>query len=335
MPDIISSAGAAGTDGATVVTANADQLQVMSPEDRIARAAAVMFGDTASPAPATTQAQAAPAAPAPEAPKNETPLAQVIRANREARQAAQAAEANRSSTAAELKQARDELARMKADRDAFEADPVGYAKARKWTPEQQLLYGQSLLYDLAPDKADPDFRIKMFEDRQKREAADREKAEQERQAKAQAEQAQAQVQEFYQDTAAAVRTFGAGSYPESEDYFGGDFNTYMASLMATAKNVADAATRQGKVADLRPAALAALLEAETARKMAERDARKQARAPQTQAQGRADAGMPAGGMQSIETLSARNMTGAGTPRPPATDDKERIRRAAEVAFRSK
>lgn len=323
MSDIITTAGAAGPGEAVAAAPN-----VPSEEQRLARAAAAMFGQ---PAPATTQAPAAPAAPAPAPKQPETPLAEVIRQNREARQAAQAAQAAKDSTAAELRAARDELARLKADRDAFEADPVGYAKARKWTPEQQLLYGQSLLYDLAPDKADPDFRIKMFEDRQKREAAEREKAEQEKMTKAQQEQARAQVEEFFNDTAAAVRTFEAGSYPESEDYFGGDLNTYMASLMATAKNVSERANREGKVADLRPAALAALLEAETARRMADRDARRQARAPKAPA----DVAPATGGTQSIDTLSTRNMTGAGTPRPPADTERERVRRAAEVAFRTK
>lgn len=288
-----------------------------------------MFGEKPQTAPAPTPTP--PAAQAAPAQGKEPPLAEVIRANREARQAAQAAQAAKSSTDAELKAAREELARLKADRDAFEADPVGYAKARKWSPEQQLLYGQSLLYDLAPEKADPDFRIKMFEDRQKREAAEKEKAEAERAAKAEQEAIQAQVQEFYQDTAAAVRTFEAGSYPESEAWFGGDFNAYMQSIMATAQNVANAAQREGKVADLRPATLASLLEKATASRMAARDARKQAHAPK----GQADAGKPAGGEQPVDTMSTRNLTGAGTPRPPAMTEKERIERAAQVAFRSK
>jgi len=128
-----------------------------------------------------------------------------------------------------------------------------------------------------------------------------------------------------------VRTFEAGSYPESSAWFGDDFGAYMQSLMATARNVSQRAQAEGKVADLRPESLAATLEAATAQRLAARDARKQARAPQA----KADAVRPADGMQTVDTLSMRNMTGAGSPRPPATDEKERIRRAAEAAFRSK
>ncbi len=333
MPEVITTAGAAGTDAAGAGTPSAPQV---SPEDaRVARAAAAAFGQ-----PAADPTQSGAITPpehkvtpfgTPKTPA-EPPLAEVIRANREARQKAQEAETKRTSVETELKATREELARIKADRAAFEADPVGYAKTRKWTPEQQLLYGQSLLYDLAPDKADPDFRMRMFEDRQKREAAERERAEADAEVQEQQEAQQAAINQFYQDTAAAVRTFEAGSFPESEAWFGDDMNSYLQSLVATARNVSMQAQKNGQVADLSPAALARRLEVETARRMADRDSRKQARSPQ-----RAAAVAPAahGAEQSADTMSTRNMTGSGSPRPPASSVKERIQRAAEAAFRQK
>lgn len=332
MSEAITNAGAAGTDGATVVQVSPDQLKVPTPEERIARAAALIPGIPGE-APAPEPKQEAPKAFSATPPKQDAPaLADIIRSQREARQAAQAEAQKRSTLEQELHATRAELARARADREAFEEDPVGYAKARKWTQEQQLLYGQSLLYDLAPDKADPEFRIRMFEVKQKRKEAEQAKEAETAAVRAQQEAAQRQVQDFYQDTVAAVRTFDAGSFPESEAWFGEDVDTYVQSLMATARNVAARANQEGRVADLSPAALARTLEAETARRLAARDSRKQARqAPRAQAV----AAQPAGGTQSADTMSTRNMTGSGSPRPPATDERERIRRAAEVAFKTR
>ncbi len=318
MSEVITSAGAAGPDAASVAAPVDPQVKPV--EDRIAAAVAAMGGK-------------APAAPQDAPPPGPQPsMAELIRAQREARQAAHQETQKRSGLEQELKAARDELARAKADRQAFEDDPVGYAKERGWSKEQQLLYGQSLLYDLAPDKAEPDFRIKMFEDRQKRERAAQEREAKTAQERAEAEAVQRQVQDFFQETASAVKSFAPGSYPETEDWFGGDTNAYMQSLMATARNLAAVATKEGRVADLTAPALAAALEAETARRMAARDQRKQTRNPAPRA---AEPARPAGGAQPVETMSTRNMNGSGSPRPPAMTEKERIQRAIDAGFRSR
>lgn len=326
MSDIITNAGAAGTDGAAVGTSPAQP----APEVRVDRAAAVMFGKDPAPAQPAAPAPAPAPAPTPTVPAQgqEPSLAEVIRVSREARQKHQQETQRASTLEQELTKVRQELAQARASA-AFEDDPVGYAKAKQWSKEQQLLFGQSLLYDLAPDKADPDFRYKMFEDRQKREKAEAARAQEEAQRVAQAQAVQDQMHEFYGDVAAAARTFTAGSYPETEAWFGDDFGAYMTSLMATAQNVSAAAQAQNRVADLSPAALASALEAETARRMSARDQRKQQRAPkQTPAQ-------PAEGVQPLETMSTKNMNGSGTPAPPAASDKERIARAAQVVFKTR
>lgn len=326
MSDVITTAGAASPEAASPVPTEAQ---------RLAAAAALMGGSDASPRVDPTPTPAAPAPATPEEP--EPSLKELIRQSREARQRAQQEQTRSRTLEQELKAAREEAAKAKSDRLEFEADPVGFAKARGWTPEQQLLYGKSLLFDLAPEKADPDFRIKMFEDRQKREEAKKEREAREAEEKAQQEAVQAQIQEFYADTVAAARSFEAGSYPESEAWFGDDLDSYMQSMMATAKNLAARATAEGRVADLTPAALASALEAETARRMAARDARKQKRtAPQgTPAANAAPVNAPAGGTQSAETLSTRNLMGAGTPAPAAMDEKTRIQRAIQAGFRNK
>lgn len=341
MSDIISNAGAAGPDAASVPTPPA-QPALPSDADRIARASAAMFKSTGAstqtpptqPAPEPVAATQPPAGQlaAVEPKPGEPSLAEVLRARREAAAKAQAEAQKRTSVEQELAAAREELTRLRSSAN-FEDDPVGFAKARKWTPEQQLLYGQSLLYDLAPDKADPDFRVKMFEDRQKRKEAEEAEAKAKAEAEAAEQARQAQMQQFYHDTAAAVRSFEAGSFPESEAWFGDDVNAYLQSLMATAKNVAIRAQRAGQVADLRPEALAAILEAETSRRMAARDERKQKRQPALPVQQMAAQPAPSDTQPDISTFSTRNMTGSGSPRPPATDEKERIRRAAEAAFR--
>lgn len=327
---MISTAGAAGTDQAVVV--DASQVAVPSPAQRIAAATALLGGPAQEP---PADAAPAPKPPAPPAP-DQTPLAEVIRAQREARQARDRETQRASSLETELKTVRAELAAAKADRQAFEDDPVGYAKARNWTPEQQLLYGQSLLYDIVPDKANPEFRIKMFEDKHRRDTAARAKADETAREKAAYETTMNQIQDFVAGVDAAARTFEAGSYPESEAWFGEDRTSYTQSLVATAKNLAAAATAENRVADLSPGALAAALEAETSRRMADRDKRMQARKPSAPAAAPAVRALQAaGGMQSADTVSTKNMNGSGAPQPPAQTERERVQRAIQAGWRQR
>src|SRR5262249_44646095 len=135
---------------------------------------------------------------------------------------------------------REENERLKRA-PAFEDDPIGYVKAKKLPPESQLLYGQSLLYDLAPEKAPPDLRIKMFEAREARRQAAAEETRREAEAKSAIEAQQRALQEFAGSLESAARSFTPGSYPESEDWFGDDQSTYAQSLMATATNIAKTA----------------------------------------------------------------------------------------------
>lgn len=272
------------------------------------------------PAPVT---ETAPVVPAP------VPLAEVIRAQREARHARDQEAARAKGLESELSTLKAELERERSERQKFEDDPVGYGKARGWTPEQQLLYGQSLLYDIVPDKADPSFRIKMFEDRQRREKAAESEVHRQRREQAEVEASQAQVAAFITQIDTATKTFEQGSYPESEAWFGEDRDTYTQSLIATAQNIARVANEQGRVADLSPAALAAALETEVARKMADRDARVASRKPKT-VPAKADSGV-----QPAQTVSTRNMNGTGSPQPPPKDDKERVQRAIAAGFRSR
>jgi hypothetical protein len=316
VSDTIQNAGAAGPDaaGAGIPDSSA----------RVAAAMALMGGE-----PKSEAAPAAPAAPA----EKPTPLSEVIRQQREERKAREAATSKAQTLEQELAKTRSELEKARNSAE-FEADPVGYAKSRGWTQEQQLMFGQALLYDLAPDKADPEFRYKMFEAKQAREKAKAEREAQEREAKQATEAQQRQLEDYFQETAAAVRTFEAGSFPESEAWFDGDVNTYMESLMATARNLAAKANAKGEVADLTAPALARALEAEVATRMARRDQRKQPRtAPQVPAQTPAPR---AGGTQPpVETLSTRNMHGSAAPLPSATSEKERIQRAIAVGFKSR
>lgn len=326
MSEIIVTAGAAGTT---------EQPLVPTPEQRIAAATALISGAGIAPDtkvnPQGTSVQK-PVEPA----QKDPPLAEVIRAQRAARERAQAEAQKAKGLESELQLTKAELDKIRAASSEFEADPVAYAQARGWTKEQQLLFGQALLYDLAPEKADPSFRQTMFEQRQAREQAKREKEAREREEKQATEAQRRQFEDYIHETASAVRGFEAGSFPESEAWFGGDFDTYMHSLMATARNIADQATKRGEVADLTAPAIARVLEADVARRMAARDQRKQPRtAPETPAAPQKPATVPADGVQPIETMSQKNLNGNGAPLPPANSDKERIQRAVAAGFRNR
>lgn len=286
-----------------------------------------------APAPAQPAAESPhlPQIPQPaEAPKTEPvktepepSLAELIKSQRAAREEKARESARAKDLETKLAEREKELEALR--RGDFEDDPVGYGNSRGWTREQKLFYGQALLYDLAPDQAPQDFREKMFEQRLTRKEREAEKARTEAAQRQMEEHGQAHVAGFVQKLEESVSTFDEGTFPESTAWFGEDRDTYIQSLFATATNMAEAAAAEGKVADLRPASVAKVLEAEVARKMSERDRRVSAR------KGAVPQG--AGGVQSAEAMSTRNMTGSGAPRPPAETEAERIRRAAEVAFR--
>lgn len=276
-----------------------------------------------SESPAEPEAKVEPEAAKPE-PKES--LAEVIRKQREDRAAREAKEKEAASAREEATTLKSEVEKLKRSLSEFEADPIGYARAAKWTKERQAYIGQMLLYDLAPDKATPEVRQALFESRQalrEKEAAQRAEAERAEKAK-QADQAE--YQNYVAMVHQAVDGFEAGSYPESESWFGEDRDTYEQSLLVTARNLSIAAKQAGKMADLSPGNLARTLEQEIARRMAKRDERRGGRQAQPKA------GSPASGKQPMDD-STKGLTQSGTPRPKALTDAERIARAAEAAFR--
>lgn len=312
----------------TVGASDASQLVTPTPADRVARAAALLAPKTEAPAPEPT----APIAdPAPETPKP-APLKDAI-AEMRARREREAAEAQRkASFEAENAKLKQELEAIKAA-SQFEDDPVAYAKARGWDREQQLMFGKALIYDLAPDQADPNFRVSMFEAKQKRE--EKAKAESEAKAKAESEQRSARetFTKFTQDLEAGVMDFTAGSYPESEAWYGDDVEGYLRDMVQTAIRMANTAKQEGKVADLTPPAIAAALEADTSRRLAERDKRRAMREPsQGTQQSVTTPTVDAEAEQSLDSVSSKSMSGSGTPLPPARSEAERIQRAIAVAF---
>lgn len=279
-------------------------------------------------APATPEEPKAAEATPPE-PK-QSPLADAIKRQREEREKRQLKQAEDIGYKRQLEELRAENEKLKKYDDPI-ADPVGWARARKMTREEQLVFGQSLLYDLAPDKTPTDFRQRMFEAKVEREKkAEREAAERQAQEQAKA-QAQADYQGFVASVEDAVSTFAEGSYPESEAWFDGDGDAYIGELISTARRLADAATKAGRLADLSPGALASALEADIEGRIKRRDSRRQSGGTQKQ-----QATQVAGGKQpaSGETASTQGL-GAGAPRQPAQTEAERVARAAEAMFRTR
>jgi hypothetical protein len=294
------------------------------------------FPPAPTPAPEAPPAAEAPPPPAPEPPpappaEKGPSLADVIRQQREARERAQTEAARAKDWESKYSEAQAEIERLRQSTD-FEADPVAYAKARGWDSEKQALMGQMLLYDLVPDKAPPDLRIRLFESKQareKREAEEKQRVEAEARVR---EHAEGQYNMFVSAVDQAASTFEPGSFPESEAWFGEDHDTYVRSLVATAMNLANAAQSEGKVADLSPASIARALEAEVSRRMTARDERRGKRSPAAPAapapQEPAQSG---GGVQPTE--STKGTYGSGAPVPKATTDQERVQRAIAAAFK--
>lgn len=329
-------AGASGTTQPVVVTGEASKT--LTPQERIQRAAQMI--------PTVPQPRDIHSAPAETAPVvagepaqadkpvevKASPLKDAVAEMRAKREAAQREAQQRSAAEAENARLKQELEAVKAA-SRFEDDPIGFAKARKWTREQQLMYGKALIYDLAPEEADPNFRVQMFEDKQKREAREKEEAaERERQEQEQAT-ARTVIQEFAQTLEQGVMAFEAGSYPESEAWYGTDVESYLRDMFETGMRMAQKATKEQKAADLSPAAIATELEADRARRLAERDKRRAMRQPSTGTQQTATAQtVGSEAEQSLDSISSKDMSGSGTPLPPARSDSERVQRAIAAAF---
>lgn len=275
------------------------------------------------PEPAPEPVKAAP--PAEEA----TPLSRLIRAQREEREARQKHEREATDAKSQLQALQAENAKLKTTTDPM-ADPVGWARTHNMTKEQQALFGASLLYDTVPDKAPDNLRFKLFEAKQMREKQAEEVARREASDNAARSATDQQINTFVAGLGAASKAFEAGSYPESEAWFDQDHDTYVRSLFATANNMAETAHREGRVADLSASNVAKVLEADLAVKQARRDSRRPGAPKKADTAPRAVAAMQAAG----ETLSTKGL-GAGAPRGPANSEEERVRRAAEVAFRTK
>ena len=265
-------------------------------------------------------------------PKDDRPsLAETIRSAREAREARAAAAKAAADKDRELAELKAEIGRLRAEDPA--ADPVGWARGRKWDKETQLLVGQTLLYDLAPDKAPGDLRVKLLEARIARERAEESSKAEEKARRAEAEAARSAYEQYETTVRAASRSLDPDTYPESADWFGDDRDTYARSLLATARNMAESARSSGRQADLHPANVAKVLEAELSARAKARDDRRARRA--LTKQDLETGGVPAGegGERSAGNVaSTKGLSTAGTPRPKALTDRERVQRAIEAGF---
>lgn len=268
-------------------------------------------------------------APAPVAAADEpTPLSKLIRAQREDREARVRHEREATDARTQMQVLQAENEKLKQTTDPM-ADPVGWARMHNMTKDQQALFGASLLYDTVPDKAPPDLRFKLFEAKQLRETQAAEVARRQAADQSAKSATDLQINTFVSGLGSAAKAFQAGSYPESEAWFDSDHDNYVRSLFATANNLAETAQRNGTMADLTAGNVAKVLEAEMAVRQARRDS-KRSGAPKKAVAPQGAAAVQAAGT----TLSTKGL-GAGAPRAPATTDEERIRRASEVAFRTK
>jgi hypothetical protein len=159
-----------------------------------------------------------------------------------------------------------------------------------------------------------------------------------------ADEAKAQGERMEQDYKAALAghasTVTAESHPTSAAWFGQDHEDYAESLLHTARNMAHEATRAGKVADLSPTNVAAVLEkhmAIKATRFREPLGLSQTSSKPTQMPAPVSkpntAPVKQPGLQD-KTDSNPGLSQTSTKTPVKLSDEERIRRAAAVAFKT-
>ena len=257
-------------------------------------------------------------------------LADEIRADRERRQAQAKAAEEESSAKKELEAAKAKLDKYEKSKDNALLDATGFLKEMGMSPQEMAAFAENVMFTLVPEKAPTDFRQRMLEAQYKRDKQleasrikqERERMEQEARDKAAAE-GERMEQEFKEALATAVPSFTAQSHPASVAWFGQDHADYAESLLHTARNLAEQATRAGTLADLSPGNIAAVLE----KSIADRAARFKT-PTQTQP---AQVGKPNPAPVKQSGTEDQNQT-TTTPATPLSDE-ERIRRAAAVVFK--
>lgn len=319
-----------------------------------AKATAWLTQNLQSDAEVALEGKGEPASPTPpEQPKQETPpppvqpvtppkpgLADAIRQDREKRTAATAAQTEATKYRGELEALRKENAALKALGAA--TDPFEFLQHRKLSKEQQALWGQAFLYDLKPEVAPQEFRLELYKAEQARKEAERAAAEERERAQADQEFQQQQLGRYANELYQHVQAH-PGSNPESEAWFTEDgpdgqpivnHRAYAQSLLATADNLAKRAQQTGQQADLSPANIAKVLEAEVAKRMQRRDAKRAGKAS-TQTQGKPVVPAPSGKQAVDTTTTSAAGLGGGPPLPPAKTPEERAARAAAALFGTK
>ena len=282
-----------------------------------------------------------PATPPAQPPVDTKPgIAEAIRRDREARAAAQTASQEASKYKGELEALRTENESLKAS--GATTDPFEFLKHRKLTKDQQALWGQAFLYDLKPEVAPQEFRLDIYKAEQARQkAAEAEQAQRE-QAEAAQQQQRAHLDRYADELIAHVQA-SPGSSPESELWFSEDgpdgqpqvnHRVYAQSLFATADNLARRAQKTGQPADLSPANVARVLEAEVSKRLARRDAKRGSKPAETTKQ--VPPVVPAqGGKPATETTTSADGLRGGPPLPPDMSDEARKARAIAAAFGGK
>lgn len=282
-----------------------------------------------APPPEGKPGEAAPPAQgsAPKIPEPEQGLAAKIRADREAR-AREAQEKTEAKTWRERAEAAEAKLSKHAKSDVV-SDTVGWAEAMGLEPEEIAAVGQNLLYSLRPDKADAEVRIRLMEAKQVRERKLSETKAAEAQKAAERAQVETVHNSYIEALASSVEALpqGGTTFPNSEAWFSENREAYVQSLYATANNLADYARARGQQADLSFAFVARVLEDDLSSRFSKLPSRGAAPVEAKPAEG--------AGKQPEVIVTNKDLGGGSPPRPPATTEDERIKRAMEVAFRTK
>lgn len=289
-----------------------------------------LVADTASQAETKTETEIKTEAPKQEPPVPKGPsLAEQIRADREAREAAAKREAEAQTLKQRAESAEAELTGYRKAKDNALLDSIGYLETLGFSHQEAMLFAENIMFSLVPDKAPPDHLPRMIKaqrardekltaDRQAKEKADAETAAQ-TEARKQAEALEQDYKASLHDCASTATT---EAYPNSVAWFGSDHEDYAESLLHTARNLATAAQKAGKLADLSPANVAAVLE----KTLNDRAAR--IRAPQEKPSPEVSKQSPAPGQLPLKKDETKKPDSKSAP----LTESERIARATRAAF---
>lgn len=261
-------------------------------------------------------------------------LMEAINADRESREAKVKSESDRESYKKRAEDAEKQLADLDKAKKNRLLDPAGFLRKMGYTDKELALTSEGIMFALMPDKAPADHLAKLVLAQREQDRVDAEEKDKQREATEAQRRAEGQVaaeRDLEARYVAALKrdvtTLTAGTYPASQAWFADDHDGYTQELFATARTLAEEASKAGKSINMTTAGIAPYVEKKYA------DRAKRLAGILTPTQSPKTTQLPKQPATSLpEETKEEPSVGTGTTSNHKLSEKEIIERATRAAF---